>query len=69
MRVIDREVGKYDGTSFVTYTFDNGYVYRIYDNSIEFGYTPKGNYTKTVTTRKLCRLSSEYEDRRVQFPD
>jgi hypothetical protein len=67
MNVMKRTIGKFNNQSYVTYTFSGGYEYRIYDNGIEFGYTPKGNYTKIVTTRKLCRIASEYEDRRIQI--
>ena len=69
MKVINREVGKFDNKSFVTYTYSNNYQYRVYDSGIEFGYTSKGNYTSIVTTRKLCRIASEYEDTRIQFPN
>ena len=69
MNVMIRRTGSFDNTSYVTYVFSGGYEYRVYSNGIEFGYTPKGNYTSTVTTRKLCRIASEYEDRRIQIRD
>ena len=69
MKVINREIGKFDGNSYVTYTFSSGHEYRVHSNGAEFAYTPKGNYTQQLTMRKLCRIASEYEDTRVQFPD
>ncbi len=69
MQVIKKEVGTSGNDTFATYTFDTKHEYRVYNNGIEFAYTPKGNYTTQVTLRKLCRLASEYEDRRVQIKD
>ena len=67
MQVIKKEVSKYNNETVVTYTFDTKHEYRVYNNGIEFAYTPKGNYTTQVTLRKLCRLASEWEDTQIQI--
>jgi hypothetical protein len=69
MQVMKRTVGIFGNNSYISYTFSKGYEYRVYFCGTEFGYTSKGNYTSQVTTRKLCRIASEYEDRRTQIRD
>lgn len=68
MQVIKKEVEQFGNEKFATYTFNTGHQYRVYNTGIEFGYTPKGNYTSQITLRKLCRIADEYETTQVQIP-
>ena len=68
MKVISRERGQFDGKTFITYKFDTGHQFRQYVLGAYIAYTPRGNYASTPTTLKLMRLTSEYEDRRIQVP-
>lgn len=68
MKVISKEVDRFQsGNSIVIYKFNTGHEYRVYNDGVEFAYTPKGNYTTQVTLRKLCRIASEWEDTQIQI--
>jgi hypothetical protein len=69
MKVIEKTLVK-DVTGICAwYKFDTGHEYRISGFHVEFGYTKSGNYTSQITLRKLSRLASEYEDKRIQVPN
>ena len=66
MQVINRLSDSVNGNQYTTYTFDTGHEFRQWATGSYFGYTPKGNYASQVTTHKLARIASEYEDTREQ---
>ena len=66
MKVIEKQVGKFQDKFYANYIFNNGYEYVVYANIFEFGHTTKGNYTKINTTRKLCKLASEWESAQIK---
>jgi hypothetical protein len=69
MKVISKD--KIDLTSryYFQYSFDNGYKYWVWDNDALNAYTATGRYPSKKIKQKMERIISEWEDRRVQFPN
>jgi len=68
MKVIGKDKVDLTCRYYYEYLFDSGYKYRVWDNDSLNAYTATGRYPSQKMKQKMERIISEWEDRRVQFP-
>jgi len=69
MKVISKDKIDLGCKYYYEYLFDSGYKYRVWNCDAITARTPTGRFPNEKVKQKMERIISEWEDRRIQFPN